>query len=401
MDHFTLRARWLLPVTSPPIEGGYVGVVNGRIANVGRTDPHLGKMIDLGDVIVMPGLINAHTHLEFSAATQPLGAYGLTLPQWIRLVIAERKRSDRDAAAAMVAGSQESLNAGVTVLGEIATGPPALDQPIGARPSMVTFQEVIAFSEARIESALSDVERRLHATLPPAGISPHAPYTVHPRLVERLVALAKLRGLPMAMHLAESREELRLLSHGDGPFRDLLYERSMWDAEAIPLGTRPIDYLKVLAEAPRSVVIHGNYLDNEEIYFLAARRDHMSVVFCPRTHAYFAHVPYPLSAMLEAGARVAFGTDSRASNPDLNLLEELRFASRQFPKAPPAELLKMATINGATALGLEMKTGSLAAGKRADLLALPCASGRQDPYEAITREPLQPAAVWLAGIRAS
>ena len=126
------------------------------------------------------------------------------------------------------------------------------------------------------------------------GISPHAPYTVHPGLLKRLVALAVEKKLPVAMHLAESREELELLATGTGPFRDLLVDRSMWDTEAIPLGSTPLDYLRTLAEAPRALVIHGNNLSDEEIGFLAAHRERMSVVYCPRTHAYFGHDPYPL-----------------------------------------------------------------------------------------------------------
>ena len=122
------------------------------------------------------------------------------------------------------------------------------------------------------------------------------------------------------MHLAESREELELLADGAATFRELLEERSMWDAAAIPARHRGRSIIcGVLAEAPRSLVIHGNYLAGDEIAFLGQRRETMSVVYCPRTHAYFGHEPYPLEAMLAAGVRVALGTDSRASNPDLEL----------------------------------------------------------------------------------
>ncbi len=125
------------------------------------------------------------------------------------------------------------------------------------------------------------------------------------------------------MHLAESPEELRLLSHGDGPFRDLLADRSMWDESAIPAGTRPLDYLRMLAAAPKALVVHGNYLSAEELQFLATHAASMSLVYCPRTHGFFEHSPYPLRQALDLGVRVAIGTDSRASNPDLSLLAEL------------------------------------------------------------------------------
>jgi cytosine/adenosine deaminase-related metal-dependent hydrolase len=387
-----------LAIDSPPIEGGYVAVAKGKIAGVGAANPGVGAVTDLGDAVLMPGLVNTHTHLEFSAATQPLGAAGLSLPEWIRLVIADRKRGNRDAAAAISAGLRESLAAGVTTVGEIATGvPPAFDS-VQLSPRTVTFQEAIGFSAGRVDSVYADVEQRLDGTPGLAGVSPHAPYTVHPALLKKLVALARRRHVPIAMHLAESREELELLQHGEGPFRELLEDRGMWDADAIPLGSRPLDYLKALVAAPRAVVIHGNYLDTEEIEFLAAHRDRMSVVFCPRTHAYFEHKPYPLVQLRKAGVRVALGTDSRASNPDLNLLAEARLMVEQFPQLAPAEALQMATLSGAEALGVSDVTGSMTPGKQADLAAFAISQASTDPHEEVlsSREPL---AVWLAGLR--
>ena len=395
---FTLRARWVLPIDAPPIEGGYVGVVAGRIAAVDGADPGLGPVNDLGDAVLLPGLVNAHTHLEFSGLAGPLGAPGMSLPAWIRLVIADRHRKLRDARAGIAAGLAESLAAGVTTLGEIATAPAGDYHPPndGPQPTAVLFQEAIGFSAGRVDSAFADVERRLAATGgTPAGLSPHAPYTVHPRLLEKIVALAAARRAPVAMHLAESREELQLLADGAGDFRELLEERSMWDPAAIPRDARPLDYLRLLAGAPRSLVIHGNYLAEEEIAFLADRRERMSVVYCPRTHAYFGHARYPLERMLAAGVRVALGTDSRASNPDLNLLGELRAAAEFFPAIDPATMLRMATLDGAIALGMGEHAGSLTRGKRADLVALPCPAA-VDPYGAIL-DGGAPTGVWLAG----
>jgi cytosine/adenosine deaminase-related metal-dependent hydrolase len=338
--------------------------------------------------------------LEFSAAERPLGNAGLSLPEWIRLVIAERKRGGRDAKAAIRAGLTENLVAGVTTIGDIATA--VTDDLAGNDDPLittVTFQEAIGFSAGRVESVFADVERRLEATPSPKGVSPHAPYTVHPLLLERLVELAKSRNTPIAMHLAESREELQLLESRDGPFHELLEERSMWDADAIARGTTPLSYLQTLAAAPRSLVIHGNYLGDDEIAFLAANRERMSVVYCPRTQEYFRHEPFPLQPMLEAGVRVALGTDSRASNPDLNLYRELRFAASRHATVAPADVLRMATLSGAEALGLAACTGSLSDGKRADLLALRCPSNTSDVDEAIVGTELLTLGVWVAGRR--
>ncbi len=174
------------------------------------------------------------------------------------------------------------------------------------------------------------------------------------------------------MHIAESREELELLRDNAGPFRQLLEDRSMWDPAAVPSGSRPLDYLQMLADAPRSLVIHGNYLDDEELQFLSARREKMSLVYCPRTHTFFLHSPYPLCRALELGIRVALGTDSRASNLDLDLLADMQFVARSHPTIDPQEVLRMGTLNGAEALG-RFDVGSITVGKLANLVAIPFA----------------------------
>ena len=169
------------------------------------------------------------------------------------------------------------------------------------------------------------------------------------------------------MHLAESREELELLASGTGPFRRLLEDLGVWSPEVFPGGWRSLDYLQRLADAPAALVIHGNYLDREEVDFLADHRANMSLVYCPRTHAYFRHERYPLAEMLERGVNVALGTDSRASNPDLNMRAEMHFAAHAHPEIPPAKILEMATLCGARALGTDAEVGTLEPGKLANV----------------------------------
>jgi cytosine/adenosine deaminase-related metal-dependent hydrolase len=341
--------------------------------------------------------VNAHTHLEFSDLVQPAGEPGMMLPDWIRLVIGRRKRGDRNVATVISAGLQENLEAGVTMIGEIATAGAASYASPNVGPAIVRFQEAIGFSAGRIDSVYVELQRRLDEAPAPKGLSPHAPYTVHPKLLERIVQLAANRDVPVAMHLAESREEIELLEAGEGPFRELLEERSMWDGEAIPCGSRPLDYLRLLDAAPRSLVIHGNYLSTEEIEFVAARRERMSVVYCPRTHAYFGHAPYPLPTMLRAGVCVAIASDSRASNPDLDLLKELQFVAGQTPAISAAQLVRMATLAAAAALGQADEVGSITVGKRADLVALACPTTTVDPYESVVHAIDGPRHVWLGG----
>jgi cytosine/adenosine deaminase-related metal-dependent hydrolase len=201
-------------------------------------------------------------------------------------------------------------------------------------------------------------------------------------LLRALVELSRRHGVPVAMHLAESREELALLRQGTGPFRDLLAEVGAWDPADDARLPRVLDYLRELAKAPRSLVIHGNYLDSEEVEFVAAHRHSMSVVYCPRTHAFFGHEPYPLARLLAAGATVALGTDSRASNPNLSVLDELKYASQAHPAVPKSILLEVATLGGARALGLDAELGTLEPGKRADFAVIALgAKDAADPHE--------------------
>jgi cytosine/adenosine deaminase-related metal-dependent hydrolase len=354
-------------------------------------------------------LVNAHTHLEFSYLQQPLGKPAISLPQWIRLVIAERARGD-PVDHPHLAGLLETLRFGSTTVGNIATGAPATATLV----CVTHFHEVIGFSRARAESAmhalvhqLGDPRRSKRSKRGGAsldiqhGISPHSPYTVSPELLTELILLARQRDMAVAMHIAESSDELELLRDGTGPFRELLEERSMWDNEAIPRGSRPLDYLRVLAEAPRALVIHGNYLADDEWAFLGKHSDRMSVIYCPRTHAYFAHPPFPLAQALAAGVHVALGTDSRASSPDLDLLAEMRHVARLYPQLDPHDVLRMGTLAGALALGRENEAGRIAPGTLANLVAVPvpqdAGATASDLLGAMLAEDAAPSAVWLRG----
>jgi cytosine/adenosine deaminase-related metal-dependent hydrolase len=408
---FALQARLVFPVDRPPIEQGVVTVDGERIVGVGHEAFGNAALFHLGDVALMPALVNAHTHLEFSNLPHPLGRPGIALADWIPLVISER-RTQEHPSAAIAAGVQESLLAGVGTVGEIATA------DIGAYSNirgidLLPFLEVIGFSRARADSALQAVIERMDdfpAKLGAStegscgfrlGFSPHAPYTVSPALVIKLVSLARERSLIVAMHLAESVDELELLADGTGRFQQLLEERSMWDPRSIPGGSTPFDYLEMLALAPRALVIHGNYLDRDERKFLATHAENMSLVYCPRTHAYFRHPPYPLRELLAAGVRVALGSDSRASNPDLSVLSEMRHVARTHPAIAPDEILRMGTLSGAEALGQELNCGSISPGRLANLVAIPLTAGAHatsaETLEALFSADDAPKHMWVRG----
>jgi cytosine/adenosine deaminase-related metal-dependent hydrolase len=370
----TLRARYVFPVDRPLIENGVVTIDGGFIRAVGRF-PGDHEATDLGDAAIIPGLVNAHTHLEFSDLEKPLGEPGMSLPWWIRRVIERRsqaaetgQRPDNPTSVPdpIQLGVNESARCGVTTIGNITT---SFDDSASQALDVAQYLELRALRyddiNARLTQARAFMRNRSGAFF---GLSPHAPYTVHQNLFHQLCDIATTCRCLLAMHLAESREELQLLATSLGPFRDLLEERGWWEPGAIGLGVRPLDYLKRLALAPCSLVIHGNYLDDDEIAFLAAKRNAMSVVYCPRTHAYFGHVPYPLSSMMNAGVRVALGTDSRASNPDLDLRKEMQFVVEKHGISP-AQALELATVNGATAMGM-LNYGAITIDKLANLAIL-------------------------------
>lgn len=448
MTRQALRARLVCPVAAPPIEDAIVVVEGDRIQRIGRQAPPDVEVEDLGDVALMPGFVNAHCHLEFSGQKRPIGRAGISLPDWIRQVI-EKRPGAKKIGKVIASGLDESIRYGVTTVAEISRTETEAYRTDGYSPRLVLLQESIGFSQARAQSALNAAEARLEelATLTRpsdvagnghvasingvngnganghanglglnsfdlngsapkpsprfhVGVSPHAPYTASPQLIRELVSLAAARRMPVAMHLAESPEELRLLAEGRGPFQEILEERGMWDPWVIGRGSAPLDYLRMLTRAPKSLVVHGNYLDYSELAMMARQAGAMSLCYCPRTHAHFKHRPYPLTQALELGVPVCLGTDSRASSPDLSLLSEMREVAARHPNVPAETILRMGTLAGAEALGLE-DVGAIRPGAMADLVCVPLpkkAKGRPDELlAAMLRSDEDVEYVWLGG----
>ena len=371
-------------------------IAAGRIVAVGENQSD-GPPRDLGDVALLPGFVNAHTHLEFSLLEQPIGQPRMPFPAWIEAVIEYRRQRDKplmvetDGFARFrrrwaEEGLKQLRDAATVAVGDIAT----MDWPQECAPtgglSLTAFAEVLGLDPARqtplLARAKHYVEERLETGgSPRPGLSPHAPYTVGPDLLRKICELSSAERVPVAMHLAESREELELLRAHEGPLVEMLQRLGAWHPDSLPLGLAPIDYLQLLATAHRSLVIHGNYLGRDEFEFVAAHCERMSLIYCPRTHAYFGHDPYPLAGMLSAGARVAVGTDSLASNPDLSILSELRHIARNHPNVSRDDILRMGTLSGAEALGAGEKLGSITPGKRAWLATVPLESTHGEPHE--------------------
>ena len=363
----------------PGWENAWFSLQNGRIVDRGAGRPP-GPYIDLGDIALLPGLINPHTHLEFSQLTEPLGQPGTPFPSWIGEVIRWRRSLTDDPqiaeaikSNAIAAGLRESYQNGVCLVGEIASPQWAPWQYVHSLPDVRLFHEFLGLTSDRSQIAWKQLEASGYVKLSEAssdpggllgGISPHAPYTVGLADVEKLAQLAARHQTPLAMHLAESPEEMAMLYQGSGPFVEMLESVGAWDSSALGSTPSVLSYLKALLSdaVPQVLIVHGNYLSESDIQWLSHYRDRVTVVYCPRTHAFFQHSAYPLRQLIASGISVSLGTDSRASNPDLSPWREAQWVAQHFPDFSGQQIMKMVTRNGARALMPERRVGDLAVG---------------------------------------
>ncbi len=395
-----LQARYVFPIVGPPIAEGVVTIEGERIIAVGKKRSSQ-PAVDLGNVALLPGLVNAHTHLELSDTPAPIGAPGMPLPTWIGHVLAYR-RTQSPSDEPIARGLREAARTGTTTLADIAQPGWSQAQYESLRLDLVVLQELLGLSDTRVAPLYEMAEQHL-ARSPSdgfdwtVGLSPHAPYSLSMQIVRRACELAQ-PSATVAMHLAESPEELELLASGGGPFAALLQELGVWQPAAFPGRRRPLDYLELLSRAPRALVIHGNYLERDELAYLAARRERMALVYCPRTHSYFQHRRYPLAEALQIGVAVAIGTDSRASSPDLDLLAELRHLAATHPEIPLSAVLQLGTIAGAAALG-RPNIGHLAPGTLANLTAVALADADREPHELLLHGTGRAVQSWYRGER--
>ncbi len=399
-----LRARFVLPIDGPMIKNGAVRIEHGRIREVGPAKMLDGNpRIDFGDAVILPAFVNAHTHLDLSfckAATPP----GRSFADWLRSVIAARGAHDdaaNTAAEAARSGLAQSLHHGVATVGDVTAFPRSVRAVLKHGPlRVISFGEVTAIGtrrhllRSRLLAAMEDTHQSEHLTI---GLSPHAPYSIEPDGIRACANEANEHDLPICMHLAETRDESVFTESGRGPLHDLLVELGLDD------GLLPCPKMSPVALAhscglltPRSVLAHCNYVDESDIEMLAAGSAH--VAYCPRTHSAFGHDEHPFRRLLAANINVCIGTDSLASNPSLSVLDEVRHVHRLHPEMGGASLLDLATRRGALALGCIRQTGTLTAGKHADLAVVPLdASGPSDPIENLLTSNLSPSPTFVFG----
>lgn len=388
-----IRSKYLLEPTGRAIENAEVVVKGGFIASVGRRSSAEGstdrEIVDLGRAVILPGFVNAHTHLELTSA-RTLVEPQLRFTDWIREVVRVTGGWSEDTLdSSLREGLRLSLEAGTTSLGDIGSGAregaPYIESGIRAR----LFLEAIGFDPAYAGGIARSLLKRIDRGYPGErllpGISPHTPYTVSERLLELCADVAHREGVPLCIHLAETTAELEFLRAGTGEILEFRKEFGLWPDWKPPRAS-PVRYLHHLGFFEKPVtLVHCNYVGREDFDIIAMTDS--SVVFCPRSHAYFRHRNHPFLSMLGHGINVALGTDSLISVPSLGILDEMKFLRRDYPEIEPALLLRMATTNGAKALGLPAGIGSLAPGSPADIVGVapPEEQADQivDPFDAV------------------
>ena len=390
------HARWVLPITQPPIENGTVVESDGVITYVGsRESAPPGKDYDLGEAILLPGLINTHTHLELTAMRGFLE--NCQFAGWIDKLRQSRNEVLDDAMLLDSArfGIAEGIEAGITTYADTCSSGVVLQamRELGVRGTM--YQEVFGPDPSQSSGAMRELEERiekLHGSqteLVSLGVSPHAPYTVSDALYDAASKFANERALPLAMHIAEGEAEHDIVVTGTGEFAD------RWRRRGIPVERRarsPIALLEKHGALERGpLLIHCVRVDDADIAIMARHR--CAVAHCPASNAKFGHGIAPLLPIMAAGIRVGMGSDSVASNNRMDILDEARLAvlihrgaSRKHDAFGAHQALELATIGGARALGLESRVGSLEVGKDADLAAfridIPRTTPIGDPYSA-------------------
>ena len=392
-----LRVRWLLNPDQPPLENVEIVEQHGRVAEIRPLAPDARNVLP---VILIPTLVNAHTHLEFSSLSEPIQP-ALPFQEWITAVIQWRRGRDTMSGEAVRQGLTESLQGGVTAIGEITTRQPVNVADITAGCRVVSFLEVIGLQQERIPELLQQAADHLSQYSEFGsgdsifgGISPHAPYTVHAELFSSLVELAVRRNAVVAMHLAETTDELELLRDGNGRFVDFLTGLGLWNSATFPGGRSIRDFLEELVSVPRALAIHGNFFSHDDIQFVA-RHANLATVYCPRTHAFFGHPPHPIRQLLAAGARVVLGTDSRASNPDLSLWKELQFVATHFPDISIPRVLTMGTTDAADSLGMSIESHEIRKGAALQCVMLNADFDTSNLRNLFCHPSTQPAAVLI------
>jgi cytosine/adenosine deaminase-related metal-dependent hydrolase len=355
-------------------------------------------MADLGRVAIMPGLVNAHTHLELSWLRGRVPSAEGGMIGWVQRMLAARRAAVADDPIAIAAGVAETRAAGTALVGDVTNTLATASALSASGMSAVIFYELIGFNAAEPERIAADAMRRA-ANVERASVrvtlAPHAPYSVSPALFRAIAREVGARGRVTSVHVGESPEEMAFLRDAGGAWRETLERFGTWDPAWRAPACGPVEYLDRLgALNERTLLVHAVQLDGAELSRAAERG--ATIVTCPRSNAWIGVGRPPIDRFYASGVRVAVGTDSVASVEDLNLFSELAAMRRLAPSVPAARLLDSATRAGADALGFGGELGVLAPGARAEIIAVDLPGGIADVEEYLVGG-VRPAAVrWIA-----
>ncbi len=424
-----VTADWILPLDGPPIPNGRIAIADRRIAGLEAgvapvppihrcPPPQVVTYVHYKNCVILPGLINAHAHLDLSGWSGDFAGHP-KLWDWIPEVVRFRRSDAYRPAEAIREGLRATLTGGAVAVVDVIP-PDWFTRGLATEPEeCIDGDRQMPKWDAGGMRVLSMIECLAPTGVmrtPPGellqqhimacrkmgwdvGISPHAPYTVPISVLKEVVETAGDHNVILAMHVAETDEETVFLTTGRGTFRYLLEHLAAYKEGVFSGGHSIQDVLEILVQAPRVLLIHGNYLGGAHVDFLSRFCHRVAVVYCPRSHEFFGHAPYPLEQFLEASIPVLLGTDSRASHPDLSMLGELQAVRRKHPQLKAETIIRMATTTAADFLGWGKELGRLAMGRLATFIVVHVdgLTSGEDPYEAVLSPRAQVCAVWLAG----
>jgi cytosine/adenosine deaminase-related metal-dependent hydrolase len=394
----------VLPVSQPPQAGGALAVAGERIVAVGPAAALIeaypqARVVDLGQTIVMPGFVNCHSHMEYTTFRGILD--DAEFGDWIiSLIDVKASLTPHEYLLSARLGAMEAVSSGITTMADTSYSGAPLVAAAEAGLRGRLYLEVFGVDDTLLDQTMADVQRRLAEAQGAAsprfdvGLAPHAPYTVSARLYKAVAAFARANGLSLLSHVAESREETTYVRSGSGKFAHDYREKMGWERMLVqPYGVSPIKYLQQWDVFDRDfLAVHCVQISRDDIRILKAKD--VAVAHCPKSNAKLGCGIAPLADLLHEGVRVGMGTDSPASSNIMDMFDEMRTmlflhraSERDVSVLDAPQCVRLATLGGAEALGLEQQVGSLEPGKLADFIGVDVAGSHfapvDDPYSAL------------------